>query len=138
MPRKSRIDTPGALHHIIARGIDRKNIFKDDKDRDDFLERLGVIIEETQTYCFAWALIPNHFHLLIKTGATPISTVMRRLLTGYAVSFNRRHRRYGHPSRGGSTTFSKSLQIASMPGGCLSFGVSSLYSFKSPACRDCR
>ena len=95
MPRKSRIDKPGAHHHIIARGIDRKNIFKDDKDRDDFLERLGAIIEETLTYCFAWALIPNHFHLLIKTGATPISTMMRRLLTGYAVSFNRRHRRYG-------------------------------------------
>ena len=96
MPRKSRIDTPGALHHIIARGIDRKNIFKDDKDRDNFLERLGGIIEETKTHCFAWALIPNHFHLLMKTGTTPISTVMRRLLTGYAVSFNRRHRRYGH------------------------------------------
>ena len=75
MPRKSRIDTPGVLHHIIARGIDRKKIFKDDKDRDDFLERLGAIIEETQTYCFAWALIPNHFHLLIKTGATPISDI---------------------------------------------------------------
>ena len=96
MPRKSRIDAPGALHHIIARGIDRKNIFKDDKDRDNFLERLGDIIAETQTSCFAWALIPNHFHLLLKTGATPISTVMRRLLIGYAVSFNRRHGRYGH------------------------------------------
>ena len=71
MSRKSRIDTPGALHHIIARGIDRKNIFKDDKDRDNFLERLGAIIEETQTHCFAWALIPNHFHLLMKTGTTP-------------------------------------------------------------------
>ena len=81
MSHKSRIDTPGALHHIIARGIDRKNIFKDDKDRDNFLERLGAIIEETQTHCFAWALIPNHFHLLMKTGATPISTVMRRLTT---------------------------------------------------------
>ncbi|MEA1947616.1 MAG: transposase, partial [Thermodesulfobacteriota bacterium] len=75
---------------------DRKDIFKDDKDRDSFLERLGDILAETQTSCFAWALIPNHFHLLLKTGATPISTVMRRLLTGYAVSFNRRHRRYGH------------------------------------------
>jgi REP element-mobilizing transposase RayT len=94
MPRKSRIDTPGALHHIIARGC--KNIFKDDKDRDNFLERLGAIIEETETHCLAWALIPNHFHLLMKTGTTPISTVMRRLPTGYAVSFNRRHRRYGH------------------------------------------
>jgi putative transposase len=96
MPRKSRIDAPGALHHIIARGINRKEIFIDDKDRDNFLERLGDILAETQTSCFAWALIPNHFHLLLKTGATPISTVMRRLLTGYAVSFNRRHRRYGH------------------------------------------
>ena len=96
MPSKSRIDTPGALHHIIARGINRKNIFKDNKDQDNFLERLGNILTETQTSCFAWALIPNHFHLLIRTGATPISTIMRRLLTGHAVSFNRRHRRYGH------------------------------------------
>ena len=96
MPRKSRIDAPGALHHIIARGINRKEVFRDDKDRDSFLERLGDILAETQTPCFAWALIPNHFHLLLKTGATPIPTVMRRLLTGYAVSFNRRHRRYGH------------------------------------------
>ena len=96
MPRKSRIDAPGALHHIIARGINRKNIFKDNKDQDNFLERLGNILTETQTSCFAWALIPNHFHLLIRTGATPISTIMRRLLTGHAVSFNRRHRRYGH------------------------------------------
>ena len=93
---KDKEDTPGALHHIIARGIDRNNIFNDDKDRDNFLERLGSIIEETQTHCFAWALIPNHFHLLMKTGATPISTVMRRLLTGYAISFNSRHGRYGH------------------------------------------
>jgi putative transposase len=96
MPRKSRIDAPGALHHIIARGINRKKIFRDDKDRDSFLKRFGDILAETQTSCFAWALIPNHFHLLLKTGSTPISTVMRRLLTGYAVSFNRRHRRYGH------------------------------------------
>jgi len=96
MPRKSRIDAPGALHHIIARGINRKEIFRDDKDRDNFLERLGDILAETQTSCFAWALIPNHFHLLLKTSETPISKVMRRLLTGYAVSFNRRHRRYGH------------------------------------------
>jgi REP element-mobilizing transposase RayT len=72
----------------MARGIDRKNIFKDDTDRDNFLERLGAIIEETRTHCFAWALIPNHFHLLMKTGTTPISTVMGRLLTGYPVPFN--------------------------------------------------
>ena len=95
MPRKARIDAPGALHHIIVRGIERRKIFYDDEDRDNFLERLGVVLTETGTPCFAWALIPNHAHLLLKTGTTPIATVMRRLLTGYAVSFNRRHRRHG-------------------------------------------
>jgi REP element-mobilizing transposase RayT len=96
MPRKTRIDAPGALHHIIARGIARKKVFDDDVDRDFFIERLGIIVKESQTQCFAWALIPNHFHLLLKTGTTPIATVMKRLLTGYAMRYNRRHKRYGH------------------------------------------
>jgi putative transposase len=96
MSRKSRIDAPGALHHVIARGIDRQAIFSDDTDRSGFLGRLGDILVDTKTACYAWALIPNHFNLLLRAGATPISAVMRRLLTGYAVSYNRRHRRYGH------------------------------------------
>jgi len=95
MPRKARIDAPGALHHIIIRGIERKAIFKDDLDRINFIERLGYILPETQTACLAWVLMTNHIHLLLKTGLAPIATVMRRLLTGYAVSFNRRHRRHG-------------------------------------------
>jgi putative transposase len=93
---KTRIDAPGTLHHIIARGIERKKIFKDDTDRDKFLERLGGILSDTKTPCLAWAIIPNHFHLLLRTGSTPISSVMRRLLTGHAIFFNRRHRRNGH------------------------------------------
>ena len=96
MPRKARIDAPGALLHIFVRGIKRQRIFSDDQDRDNFVERLGNIVTETQTPCFAWALIPNHAHVLLRTGQTPLATVMRRLLTGYAVSFNRRHRRHGH------------------------------------------
>ncbi len=96
MPRKARIDAPGALHHIICRGIEKTKIFRDDADRDSFVERLGGVISETNTPCYAWALIPNHVHLLLKTGNVPIATVMRRLLTGYAVTFNRRHRRVGH------------------------------------------
>jgi len=95
MPRKARIDAPGALHHIIIRGIERKAIFKDKADRTNFIERLDRIISETETGCYAWALMTNHVHLLLKTGSAPIATVMRRLLTGYAVSFNRRHRRHG-------------------------------------------
>jgi putative transposase len=96
MPRKARIDAPGALHHIIVRGIERRRIFTDDQDRDNFIERLGDIVTETKTFCFGWALIPNHVHILLRTGQTFLATVMRRLLTGYAVSYNRRHRRYGH------------------------------------------
>lgn len=96
MPRKARIDAPGALHHIMARGIGRCSIFRNDSDRDDFLDRLDLILGDTQTACYAWALIPNHFHLLLRTGIVPIATVMRRLLSGYAQSFNRRHRRQGH------------------------------------------
>ncbi len=95
MPRKARIDAPGALHHIIVRGIERRNIFNDDVDRINFLDRLGKVLLETDTKCFSWALIPNHFHLLLRTGARPLSTVMRRLLTGHAMNFNRRHRRSG-------------------------------------------
>ena len=96
MPRRSRIDAPGALHHIIVRGIDRKRIFKDDADKDNFLGRLKNILTNSTTLCFAWVLIPNHFHLLLRTGSVPISTVMKRLLTGHAIYFNRKHRRVGH------------------------------------------
>jgi REP element-mobilizing transposase RayT len=96
MPRKARIDAPGALHHIIVRGIEKRKIFKDNTDRQRLIERLGAILNDSQTFCYAWALMPNHFHLLLKTGLTPIATIMRRLLTGYAVYFNRRHRRWGH------------------------------------------
>jgi putative transposase len=95
MSRKARIDAPGALHHIICRGIERRRIFRSDEDRDSFLDRLGGILLDTSTSCFAWALIPNHFHLLLRTGATPIATIMRRLLTGYAVTFNHRYGRHG-------------------------------------------
>ena len=96
MPRLARLDAIGVLQHVIARGIERREIFTDDKDRQSFLDRLGDILGETKTECFAWALIPNHFHLLVRTGLAPLSQVMRRLLTGHAVVFNRRHRRSGH------------------------------------------
>jgi hypothetical protein len=54
MPRKSRIDAPGALHHVIARGINRQQIFLDDADRKRFLDRLGNLLCEFQTDCYAW------------------------------------------------------------------------------------
>jgi putative transposase len=95
MPRKARIDAPGALHHVIVRGIERKAIFKDDADRTNFLERLGDIFTAACTPCYAWALMTNHVHLLVRSGIVPLATLMRRLLTGYAIYFNRRYRRHG-------------------------------------------
>jgi len=95
MPRKARIDAPGALHHVIVRGIERRKIFRSDFDRNNFVNRLADLIPETQTDCFAWALLPNHVHLLLRTGSVPVSILMSRLLTGYAVWFNNRHQRHG-------------------------------------------
>lgn len=95
MPRRARIDAPGALHHVIVRGIERRAIFKDNVDRDWFLERAGSILVASKTPCFAWALMTNHVHLLIRTATVPLSTLMRKLLTSYAMAFNRRHRRHG-------------------------------------------
>ena len=96
MPRLARLDAPGVFHHIMIRGIERRKIFRNDKDREDFLDRLSNLLPETETACYAWALMPSHAHFLFRTGKVPLSTLMRRLLTGYVVSFNHRYKRHGH------------------------------------------
>ena len=96
MPRSARIDIPGLLQHVIVRGIERRDIFVDDDDKAQFVERLSNLLTTTETDCLAWALMSNHFHLLLRPRATKLSAFMRRLLTGYAVIFNLRHRRNGH------------------------------------------
>ena len=96
MPRHARIDAPGAVHHVMVRGITRSAIFYDNVDRDRFIDRAGMVFAEGRTTCYAFALLSNHVHLLLRTGITPIAGIMRRLLTGYAVSFNKRHKRSGH------------------------------------------
>lgn len=95
MSRLARLDAPGVLHHIMIRGIERCKIFRDNKDRDDFIERLSVILQETNTSCYAWSLMSNHAHFLFRSGESGIAKVMSRLLTGYAVRFNRRYKRHG-------------------------------------------
>jgi putative transposase len=96
MPRQARLDSPGTLHHVMIRGIEQRRIVNDDQDRREFVQRLGALAEETQTLVYAWALMSNHAHLLVCSGPLGLATFMRRLLTGYAVSYNRRHRRHGH------------------------------------------
>jgi putative transposase len=96
MPRQPRLDAPDTLHHVMVRGIERRAIFRDDEDRDDFVARLAALAEAGAWTVYAWALLPNHAHLLVRTRQRPLPRSMRSLLTGYAGAFNRRHRRAGH------------------------------------------
>lgn len=96
MPRSARIDIPNLLQHVIVRGIEKRAIFNDDDDRRQFLKRFSNLLVSTGTDCFAWTLLDNHCHLLLCPRQIPLAQFMRRLLTGYAVAFNLRHRRSGH------------------------------------------
>jgi putative transposase len=96
MPRQARIDFPGLVLHVMARGIERRAIFADDQDRWDLAGRLARWLGETGGKCLAWCFMPNHFHLLLRRGERPLSELMRHVMTGYAVTFNHRHGRAGH------------------------------------------
>ena len=96
MPRGPRLDAPGVLHHVMARGLAQQVIFRDDQDRADFVHRLALLVGAEAWQVYAWAILPNHFHLLVRTGQRPLAHSMRSLLTGYAGTFNRRHHRSGH------------------------------------------
>ncbi len=96
MPRQPRLDIPYVLHHVIVRGIERRDIFADDTDKERFAARLSTLLTKSDTKCFAWSLLSNHFHLLLMPTTGSLATTMRRLLTGYAVYFNRKYQRAGH------------------------------------------
>lgn len=96
MPRQARLDSPGTLHHVMIRGIEGRNIVGDDYDRRDFVRRLGEVGTASGTAVFAWALMSNYAHILLASGVSGLAKFMRRLLTGYAVGYNLRHRRQGH------------------------------------------
>jgi REP element-mobilizing transposase RayT len=71
MPRLARSDAPGILHPVMGRGIERKKLFINDTDRNDFIDRLAAIVEEGAMDVYAWVLMPNHFHLLCRTRNVP-------------------------------------------------------------------
>jgi len=96
MPRGARLDTPGTLHHVMVRGIEGKNIVTDDEDRGFFVSRIGTVSVATGTKIYAWALMSNHAHILLRSGASGLSTFMSKLLTGYAFFYNRRYQRHGY------------------------------------------
>ena len=96
MPRQPRLDAPESLHHVMVRGLDRQRVFREEADYANFLARVAALAEAGAWTVLAWALLPNHAHLLVRTGTRPLARNMRSLLTGYAGAFNRRHRRTGH------------------------------------------
>jgi REP element-mobilizing transposase RayT len=96
MPRQARLDASGTLHHVIVRGIEKRRIVDDQKDREAFVARLGDVVADTKTDIYAWSLMNNHAHLLVRSGPLGLSRFMRCLLTGYASTYNRRHVRIGH------------------------------------------
>lgn len=96
MPRGPRLDVPGTLHHVIFRGIEGNRIVYDDQDRAWLVDKLAKLSYASRTAIFAWAIMDNHVHLLLKSGPEGLSSFMRKLLTSYAITFNRRHNRHGY------------------------------------------
>lgn len=96
MSRGARIDIAGVLQHVMVRGIEKRDIFNDDRDRFMFLDRLSQLLLKTETKCLGWAFMTNHAHLLLLPTKAKLAELMRRLLTAYAVTFNLRYHRTGH------------------------------------------
>src|SRR3972149_4573760 len=100
MARPLRIEYPGALYHVTARGNAREAIFRDDPDRGAFLVILGRVVERYNWLCHAYCLMGNHYHLLVETPDGDLSKGMRQLNGLYTQRSNRRHRRVGHIFQG--------------------------------------
>jgi putative transposase len=100
VPRPLRIDFAGAVHHVIARGNEKKPIFRDDNDRLCYLDRLAACRRRFDFQLYAFCLMENHVHLAIERGPVALSRIVLTLHSGYAQSFNRRHGRVGHLFQG--------------------------------------
>lgn len=100
MARPLRIEFPGALYHVTARGNARQVIFWDDEDREQFLTVLGRVVSRFHLILHAYCLMDNHFHLVVETPEGNLSKAMRQLNGVYTQAFNRRHERVGHVLQG--------------------------------------
>ena len=67
MPRRARLDAPATLHHVIVRGVEKRRIVNDVADRNNFVERMGELSTGTKTSIYAWALMTNHAHILLRS-----------------------------------------------------------------------
>jgi putative transposase len=100
MTRPLRIEYPGAVYHITSRGNEKKAVFKDDQDRENFLNTLQHVNKRYNWLCHAYCLMTNHYHLLIETPDGNLSLGMRQLNGVYTQLFNKRYNRNGHLFQG--------------------------------------
>jgi len=96
MPRTAREKSETGIYHVIARGINRQDIFHDDEDRKRYLETLKRITVENFSKVFGYCIMSNHIHLIIKEGEAGISQLMKRLGASYAYWYNLKYQRTGH------------------------------------------
>lgn len=96
MPRVGRLHIAGGLYHVMGRGLERRWIFEEDADKEWFLNRFGECLNKAKAQCFAWSLMSNHYHFLIRVGSDPLSCVMSSLLGSYGTYYNRRYSRVGY------------------------------------------
>ena len=96
MARKLRVQYPGAIYHVLNRGDRREPIFKDDRDRQAFIEALAAVCAKTGWQVHAYVLMPNHFHLVVETPQPNLVAGMKWFLGIYTGRFNRRHKVFGH------------------------------------------
>ncbi len=105
MPRPPRLEFPGAVYHVTARGNERRSIFRDDQDREDYLARIAFYRHKFRFRLLSYCLMTNHVHLAIRTAEAPLSRIMAGLHSSYTQRFNRRHRRVGHLFQGRYKSF---------------------------------
>ena len=105
MARPLRMDYPDAFYHVLSRGNERKEIFRDEKDHLRFLDTLGKMVERFKLEVHAYVLMKNHFHLLVHTKEANLSRAIQWLGVSYSVWFNRRHQRSGHLFQGRFKSF---------------------------------
>ena len=100
MARPLRIEYPGAVYHVTSRGNEKKAVYRDDHDRETFLNTLQHVTKRYNWLCHAYCLMDNHYHLLIETPDGNLAVGMRQLNGVYTQLFNRRHHRTGHLFQG--------------------------------------
>ncbi len=100
MPHLPRIHTPGLYYHVYARGNNRDPIFFDERDYRRFLTKLEEYRRELPFVLYAYCLLPNHFHILLKVKKYTLTTIMQKLMTSYTMYINKKHDRVGHVFQG--------------------------------------